>query len=314
MQHAGGRVLPWIVGALRLLRDGLLMSVCPHPEAWLHLPSWGAMALLLLGGHFAASQELDYPISLAVHPSGALYLADRNLPGVWRLEGDRLSLFHQASKKFRTPLNAIRCVAVDRDGKLLAGDSATCDVYRFDESGRPQPLTAQGKPYGQIGIPMSIVADAQGDLLVSDLETHRLWKVPRSGGKAESLFSLPAPRGLFYDAQRRIWAISGRTLVRISAGGEKETVVGDGVFSFPHSVAVQENGTAFVADGAAKTIWKVAPGAKPEPWVRGEPLDNPVGLDQYQGKLLVADPRAKAVFEIDSAGKLTRRPLQRVAR
>ncbi|MCR4413618.1 MAG: hypothetical protein NUV77_14450 [Thermoguttaceae bacterium] len=290
------------------------MFVGSRPKAWLRLLSWGALTLLLLGGRTAAGQELDYPISLAVHPSGALFLADRNLPGVWRLEGDRLSLFHQASKKFRTPLNAIRCVAVDRDGKLLAGDSATCDVYRFDESGKPQPLTAQGKPYGQIGIPMSIVSDAQGDLLVSDLETHRIWKVPRSGGKADTRFSLPAPRGLYYDSKQRLWAISGRTLVRIAPGGEKETIVGDGVFSFPHCVAVQEDGTAFVTDGAAKTLWKVSPGGKPEPWVRGEPLDNPVGLALDQGKLLVADPRAKAVFEIDSGGKLTRRPLQRAAR
>ncbi len=290
------------------------MSDCPHDEAWTRLLWRGAVIPLLLGLCPAAGVELDYPISLVAHPSGALYLADRNLPGVWRLDGDRLSLFHQASKKFRTPLNAIRCVAVDRDGKLLAGDSATCDVYRFDESGRPQPLTAQGKPYGQIGIPMSIVNDAQGDLLVSDLETHRIWKVPRSGGKAESRFSLPAPRGLFFDPKQRLWAISGRTLVRISPGGEKETVVGDGVFRFPHCVAVQDDGTAFVADGAAKTIWKVAPGSKPEPWVRGDPLDNPVGLHLHQGKVLVADPRAKAVFEIDSGGKLTRRPLQRADR
>ncbi len=268
------------------------------------------MLVLWLGEAASAAAELDYPISIAVHPSGPVYLADRNLPGVWRLEGERLSLFHQASKKFRTPLNAIRCVAVDREGKLLAGDSATCDVYRFDESGKPRPLTAQGKPYGQIGIPMAIVADAQGDLLVSDLETQRIVKVPKAGGKAEPLVALPAPRGLCYDSQKRLWAISGRTLVRVSATGEKETVVGDGVFRFPHTVMVEEDGTAFVCDGAAKTIWKVAPGAKPQPWVRGEPLDNPVGLARQQGKLLVVDPRAKAVFEIDAAGKLTRRAME----
>jgi sugar lactone lactonase YvrE len=257
-----------------------------------------------------AAEQLGYPVSIAVDTSGTIYLADRDLPGVWRLEGERLSLFFKGSKKFRTPLNAIRCVALDREGRLLAGDSATSDVYRFDEKGQPRPLTAQGKPYGQIGIPMDIAVEAEGGLLVSDLETHRIVRVPAQGGPAQQFAALPAPRGLFYDSKKRLWVISGRRLVRIAAGGEPETIVDDGVFLYPHTVAVSDDGTAYVCDGYAKAIWKIAPGQKPEKWASGSPLDNPVGIDLDQGKLFVADPRAKSVFEIDSAGKLTRRAMQ----
>lgn len=272
---------------------------------------WPAVVALViawtLGVPCFAADELSYPVSIAVDKSGTIYLADRDLPGVWRLEGDRLSLLFKGSKKFRTPLNAVRCVALDRDGNLLAGDSATSDVYRFDEKGQPHPLTAQGKPYGQIGIPMSIAVDAEGALLVSDLETHRIVRVPKQGGPAHQVAAVPAPRGLFYDSQKQLWVISGRKLIRIAAGGEQKTIVDDGVFLYPHTVAVSDDGTAYVCDGYAKAIWKIAAGQKPEKWVTGGPLDNPVGIGLQQGKLFVADPRAKAVFEIDPQGKVTRR-------
>ncbi len=249
-----------------------------------------------------------YPVAIAVDKAGVIYLADRDLPGVWRWEGERLSVLFQGSKQFRTPLNAIRCLALDREGRLLAGDSATCDVYRFDEQGRPHPLTAQGKPYGQIGIPMAIAVDAAGNVLVSDLELHRIVRVAKTGGTAEPFAAVSAPRGLFLDAKNRLWVISGRKLLRIDAAGEKPTtIVDDGVFQYPHNVAVSDDGTAYVTDGYAKAIWKIAPGARAEKWASGEPFDNPVGIALHEQRWFVVDSRANAVFEIDASGKPTRR-------
>jgi sugar lactone lactonase YvrE len=266
--------------------------------AWLVF-SWGGIS--------GAAEELDYPLSIAVSRSGTIYLADRNLPGVWRLEGDRLSIVFRGSKKFRTPLNAVRCVALDREGNLLAGDSATRDVYRLDDKGTPRPLTSLGKTYGEIRIPMAIVVDADGNLLVSDLETQRIVRVPREGGPVKPFAAVHAPRGLFLDSQKLLWVISGRKLVRFSPQGEPTTIVDDGVFSYPHTVVVGDDGTAYVADGYAKAIWRIPPGQSPQKWVSGPPLDNPVGLALHQGRLFVADPRAKAVYEIEGRGGITRR-------
>jgi sugar lactone lactonase YvrE len=255
----------------------------------------------------SASNDLSYPVSVVVHESGTLYLADRNLPGVWQLAGDQLNLVYKGTKQLRTPLNAIRCVAVDSEGRLLAGDSSTRDIYRFGEDGQPQPLTDQGQGIGQIGVPMDIVVDAEGNLLVSDLEIHRIVKVPNQGGRVDEFASVPAPRGLFYDSRNQLWVLSGRRLVRLSPDGKAETIVEDGVFSFPHTVVVAEDNVAYVCDGYARTIWKIVPGEEPERWVRGDPLINPVGMDIHEGKLLVVDPRARAVFEINAEGNLTRR-------
>jgi sugar lactone lactonase YvrE len=270
-------------------------------------PIAGCFLLLAIphGDSQLDADELLYPLSVAAHPSGTLYLADRNLPGIWQLAGQQLTLYFKGSQQLRTPLHAVRCVAVDSEGRLLAGDSATRDIYRFNQQGQPQPLTDLGQGFGQIGVPMDIAIDAEGNLFVSDLEIHRIVKVPSEGGRVDQFASIPAPRGLFYDSRKRLWVISGRRLIRLSPAGEAETVVDDGVFSFPHTVAVDEDDVAYVCDGYTQTIWRISPGKQPESWVRGDPFVNPVGIDIHEGKLLVVDPRAKAVFQIDADGNVT---------
>lgn len=274
--------------------------------------------LLVLHGHSAtatraaetAAAEMNYPLSIAADARGTLYVADLNLHAVWRIEGDRLHLLFAGSNKFRTPLYAVRCVAIDADGKLVAGDTATREVYRFDEEGQPRPLTDEGKGYGQIGMPMDIAVDAAGNLLVSDPELHRIVRVPKGGGKVAEFASVQAPRGLYYDSQQQLWVISGRKLLRLSADGKAQVIVDDGTFQFPHTVVVKPDGVAYVCDGYAKTIWRVPPGKPPEKWASGAPLINPVGMALQGDTLLVADPHAKAIFEINTDGQIVKRELK----
>jgi sugar lactone lactonase YvrE len=250
----------------------------------------------------ALGEELQYPLAVAAH-GDTLYLADRNLPGIWKSEGGKLSVYFQASKKYRTPLNAPRCLTVDKQGILYAGDSSTREVYRFDGDGNPQPLTA-----GTIGIPMGIAVTGQGDLLISDLERHRLWKVTLSDGKepaVEKYVDLQAPAGICLDAQAQLWVVSrgDNALLKVSPEKKVEVVVAGRFFEFPNDVAIDPQGTAYVSDGYAKAIWRIS-GGKPETWVEGAPLVGPVGLLWHNDHLLVTDPRAKAVFQIDAEGKL----------
>jgi streptogramin lyase len=250
----------------------------------------------------------QYPLAVAAVADGTVYLADRNLPGVWKLADDQLTLFHQASKKFRTPLNAIRCLAIDKDGRLLAGDSATRDVFRFNAEGQPEPLTK-----GEIGIPMAIAVDAQGDILVADLELHRIVKVPAAGGQPTVFATIPAPRGLAIDAEQQVWVVSHgeNQLVRLSADGKSREVMAAGrPFEFPHHLVLEADGTAYIADGYLPGVWKIPAGGAPEKWLSGEPFRNPVGLAKQGDKLLVVDPRVPALFTIDANGRIAgTRPL-----
>ena len=145
---------------------------------------------------------------------------------------------------------------------------------------------------------------------MSDLEIHRIVKVAKRGGPAHEFVHVQAPRGLCLDDEENLWVVSGRKLVKVSPAGEKKTIVEDGTFSFPHTVAVAADKTAYVCDGYEKCIWKVPPGGKPEKLVSGDPLVNPVGMRLVADKLYVVDPRAKAVFQITLDGKITKLPMK----
>ena len=239
-----------------------------------------------------------------------MFLADRNLPGVWQISPEgKLSLYFEGSKKFRTPLNAIRCVAVDSQGRILAGDSSTTQVYRFDDQKQPQPLVK-----GRIGIPMAIAFDSQKNILVTDLELHQLLRIPDAGGEAVRVTNVIAPRGLTVDKEDHAWVIGkveemvdgkkARTnaILKIAPDGTSTVVAKGEPLDFPHTIALDDEGNAYVVDNYAKALWKIDSKGTIAKLVQGEPFKSPVGLCRQGDRLLVADPHAKAVFGITFDG------------
>lgn len=269
----------------------------------------GARRLLLVAVCVATTQvraddeSFQYPLAVAAHGK-TIYVVDRNLPGVWKVDDGKPSVYYRGEKKLRTPLNAPWCVAVDAEGRVLVGDSATREVYRIEE-GKLKPLTN-----GSIGIPLGIAIDRDGNLLVSDLELNRIVKVTLAGDDApdvEKYADVPAPSGLFLDAEDRLWVVSRRddTLLRVSADRKVEVIVAGRALQFPHAVVLDRDGHPYLSDGYGKAIWKVDGEGNATKWVSGEPLVNPVGMAWQGDKLLVADPRAKALFQIDLEGKIS---------
>jgi len=262
-----------------------------------------AISLMLPRLLVAADPALpQYPLAVAATSDGTIFVADRTLPGVWKIVDGKPELYFQASKKFRTPLNAVRCLAIDKGGKLLAGDSSTREVYRFDDAGQPQPLTKGG-----VGIPMALAVDAAGDIWAADLEIHRLVKIPAAGGEALIVVEVPAPRGLTFDAQGTLWIVSqgkDQLLTLKPDAKATEVVVSGQPFNFPHQVVVDPQGQAFITDGYEKAVWKAAVGQPPAKLLAGPPFDNPVGIAWLGEKLLVVDPRANSLFSVTTAGQI----------
>jgi sugar lactone lactonase YvrE len=217
-----------------------------------------------------------------------------SIPWRWRSE---------KTKKFRTPLNAVRCLAIDADGKLLAGDSSTREIYRFDDAGKPQPLTK-----GNVGIPMTLAVTADGSILSSDIEIQRIVKIPAAGGEPQIMTELAAVRGMAVDRDGRVWAVChGKdAVIRFSPDfKEREVVVSGRPFQFSHHLAFDGAGTPFVIDGYAKTLWKIE-GSEAKKVAAGEPWKNPVGLAWSESTgLIVADPHQKAVYSVNAEGKVT---------
>ena len=251
-----------------------------------------------------AQDSMQYPLSAVSDGEGTIYVADRKLPGIWSLKDGKLSVYFQASKKFKTPLNAVRCLAIDKDGKLLAGDSATREVYRFDAPDKPVPLTK-----GYIGIPVSLAVKKDGAIIVGDLETHRVYSVPAAGGKPAEVAVIRAPRGVAVDQNDDVIVLSASSskgqLLKVNSDGEIEVLVSDQPFNFPHNVVVNSEGIAYVTDGFGKCVWKVVDG-KPEKLVSGAPLSNPVGLSRMGDDFLLVDPRGNGLLKLTASGELTK--------
>ncbi len=270
----------------------------------LFMSAW-LVGFILLFGSVRRSQAADgmlYPLAAAVAEDGTIYVADRDLPGVWKYSDGKWSIYFQGSKKFRTPLNAVRCLAIDHQGKLLAGDSSTREIYRFDDANQPQPLTKGG-----VGIPMSLAVAKDGSIFAGDIEIQRIVKIPAGGGTPEIIAEVTAPRGMAIDEEGRVWVVShGKdAVIRLSPDGKQRDVIVEGrPFQFQHHIVLGKQSEAFVADGYAKTIWKIKQGEKPEAFIAGEPLKNPVGLAWWKGELLIVDPHTKAVYRNTADGKL----------
>jgi streptogramin lyase len=252
----------------------------------------------------AYGADMQYPLSVAAGPDGAIYVADKDAHGIWKIADGKLTPFFMGSNKFRTPLNAVRCVAVDSQGRVLAGDSSTREVYRFNAAGQPEPLTKGG-----IGIPMAIAFDREGNILVCDLELHQIVKVPEAGGEPVKVAEVARPSGIVVDPQNRIWVVdsSGKNsqIFRVTADGKLEEAVPGRHFQFPHNLALDKDLNVYVCDNYAGAIWKVGNDGKPQKWLSDKPLSKPVGITLAGDRLLIADPHAKQIFEATLDGKLT---------
>jgi sugar lactone lactonase YvrE len=287
--------------------------------------------LLLLGlaafqlasgsGPLVHAQDIDlvYPVDVAVDAQGTLYVADRNLPGIWQIKDGRAEVFFKAENKFRTPLNAVRCVAVDAQGRVLAGCSTTTEIYRF-EDGRPIPLTG-----GQISVPMNLTVDAQGDIIVCDLKLRQVVRVlPEQQIKV--LATIQAPKAVLSLSSEQLLVLTGvdRPLLKISSSGDPQktitegqnvqvfggdhspadVLVADRPFDFPADMVALTDGTIVVSDSYSKCLWRVSSTGEVTKWVSDPRFVHPVGLATDGQQVYVADPRAKAIFRVQSDGSV----------
>ena len=253
----------------------------------------------------SAATEFLYPLAVIAADDGIVYVADRNLPGIWKVENSQKSVFFQGSKKFRTPLNAVRCLAIDHQGQLLAGDSATREVYRFNDEGQPQPLTG-----GWIGIPMAIAVAADGTIYTADLELHRIWKMPAEGSKEPTEFAvINSPRGLTLDPEGNLWVLSTSSkdgqIQKVKPDGTVEPFVKGHPFNLPHNIVRMDDGSFFITDNYEHCVWKVTSDGQNQQWVVGEPMDRPVGLCRSGQNLLVANPHIRTIFTVAPDKTLT---------
>lgn len=244
-----------------------------------------------------------YPLDAVVQPpstddsasstsSPTVWIVDRNVPGVWRYQQDQLELAVAGDKKFRKPLNAVRCIAISPTGVLTVGDPATREIYRRNDQGEMLPTVG-----GLIGIPVDLAYASNGTLYIADVERRVIWKQDSAETKP-TIFAHVNPRGLFVDSQDRLWVISQdeKQLLRFNPDSSQEVIVSERVFEFPHQVVVDSQERVWITDGYKKALWVIPRGGRPEIAFSGEPFQNPVGLFLIDDMPGIVDPHARQVF------------------
>lgn len=237
---------------------------------------------------------LKYPLALAAKGKD-VFIADLELPGIFKFDGKHISAFHIGSSRIRGELNRPRCVALHPEGGLLVGDSATNEIYHVKGEG----LATKGITNGSAGTPMCLALNSSGEtIFFVDAERRSILKVPTVGGTPELLSQFNA-RGLCFDDQKRLWALGTDNvcIVNLSTGSLLPVLV-SAPFEYPNSIFFWK-GAVLVTDGYKNAIWRVDNTGACSIWFEGAPMRLPVGIvgsDEYG--VLVADPKSRSVFSI----------------
>lgn len=238
------------------------------------------------------------PLDLAIAQDGSFFVADRKLPGVWRMKDGQTKTFYTGPKNPKAPMGAVRSLFIAANGTLFAGDAATKDVYSVSPSGEIKSLTRNS-----VGIPNSISV-VDGTVYVADIEQQKIWKFPAEGlgiAQQPTLFAdVPGCRGLCIDDLGFIWVVSTiqPQLRKYTGDGKFDPVFENVVFEFPQQITVTLDGTAYVADSAAKAVWRIERGGQPEKWLTSSHLSTPTRIVQQGDHFIVSDAKANSVFRV----------------
>ncbi len=247
----------------------------------------------------AATEELQYPVDVAVAADGAILVADLEAAAVLRWNGSDFEVVARGEGLPRTPLFGIRHIAPDADGTLVASDPATMALYRLGAAGEIERIPDDE----HFVTPWGVALPPGGGVLAVDRVTRRLRLLSESG--IEDLAEIEAGRAILPGADGELFVLTDRNIVRVRDGA-LEPLIQSSPFEFPHDLARGGDGTFFVTDGYARCVWAVSPEGRVSKLASGTPFMSPQGLAMTgDGALLVADAHARAIFRVSPDGSIS---------
>lgn len=292
----------------------------------------------------ASSAEFSVPEKIALDDSGNLYVADYSNNRIRKISptGDVSTLAGSgtsgtddgtgANARFTQP----RSVAVDPAGNVFVCDYNNEDIRKITPAGVVTTIAGQGFAGYQDGMgtgaafdaPTGIVADASGNLFVTDLSNGRIRKITANGlvstfaGNGGDGYSdgtgtaaeFNLPKGIAIDASGNLYITdSGSNRIRkITPAGVVTTVAGDGQdgnadgpaakaeFYDPGDIVVDNSGNLYVADVANDAIRKITPDGVVSTIISDSNGISPVGLaiDATGSTLYISDEEHNQILKM----------------
>jgi streptogramin lyase len=217
--------------------------------------------------------QFSYPLSVAVDPSGNVYVDDYGNSRIQKL-GPSPTFAYAATVPFGTGNGQVYFpydVATDSSGNVFVADSNNNRVQKFNSSVVYQQTygTGQGSASGQMNFPEGVAVDGPGNVYVADTFNKRE-EIFFPGGTVKSLFVstndttdplFGAVDGMAIAPNGNIWIAdysNSRVLQVTPAGtvvkkigrnnGDGPAGSGPGQLSGPTDVAVDGSGNLYVAD------------------------------------------------------------------
>ncbi|HWZ34388.1 MAG TPA: IPT/TIG domain-containing protein [Bryobacteraceae bacterium] len=232
----------------------------------------GPSTMIAGGGSLAFGDHGDAKLARLNHPSGVssdgmgnIYIADRDNHRIRRVAadgtittvagtGDAGDSVDGILAQLAT-LNAPSSVAADGQGNVYIADTGNHRVRMVSPNGAIRGIAVAG-----LNTPSYVLPDANGNLYVADSGHGTILKVTGAGTTITIASGLKSPRGLALDANGALYftEIDGKHVKRLGPLGDL-TWLGEGIWSIPRSVAVDNAGIVFVADSGLQEIFRIDP-------------------------------------------------------
>ncbi|WP_107852861.1 NHL repeat-containing protein [Oceanimonas marisflavi] len=263
-------------------------------------------------GGDATHAQLHQPWGVTLDTAGNLYIADNRNHRIRRVDADTGEIDTVAGngssgfsgdggQATSANISYPRDVEIDLYGNLYIADSGNNRIRMVDTTGIITTLAGNGSfgfsgdggpaTSAQLGFPIGVAVDTNGNLYIADVGNHRIRKVDADTGEIDTVagngsegFSgdggpatsatLSTPTGVTLDTAGNLYIADyqNHRIRRVNAlTGEIDTVAGNGSFGFsgdggaaisaelayPFAVAVDTAGNLYIADRSNHRIRKV---------------------------------------------------------
>jgi trimeric autotransporter adhesin len=301
------------------VRQGVLQATTANGSVYTFpLSGVGSGAQIAVDGGSPATlaaTSLNNPSSVAVSPSGQIYVADtaNNQVVVMNANGS-------SQTTIGSGLSSPQGVAVDAQGNVYISDTGNNRVIKIDNTGTQTEIGTEsvynGQAYSFSG-PQGLAVDAAGNVYVADSGNKTVVEIPANPVLATAPLlqggtqTFDYPVGVAVDDSGNVYvADSGKSggIIKIQAGGgdlqtpsAATSIVsfGTATLSSPSGVAVDAAGDLYVSDNSLNVVEEIpsATGPGHESFAIFTGLNSPSGLAlDATGNLYAADSKNNRVL------------------